>query len=62
MRSNFERRPETAQVRVLAFEDRGVTDFLGFVEQRAPGPESLDLEAFGPHAEAIDLVNTYAPY
>ena len=62
MRSNFENRPETAQVRVLAFADRGATDFLGFVEQRAPGAESIDLEAFGTHAAAIDLVNTYAPY
>jgi hypothetical protein len=62
MRSNFEGRPETAQVRVLAFEDRGATDFLGFVELRTPSAEPLDLVAFGPHAEAIDLVNTYAPY
>ena len=62
LRSNFEGRPETAQVRVLAFEDRGATDFLGFVEQRAPASSSLDLKAFGVHADAIDLVNTYAPY
>jgi len=62
MRASFESRPETAQVRVLAFEDRGATDFLGFVELRAPGAEALDLEAFGAHAAAIDLVNTYAPY
>ena len=62
MRSNFEGRAETVQVRVLAFEDRGATDFLGFVEQRAPSASSLDLKAFGAHADAIDLVNTYAPY
>jgi hypothetical protein len=62
MRSNFEGRPQTAQVRVLAFEDRGATDFLGFVEQRAPGADSIDVEAFGAHAEALDLGNTYAPY
>jgi hypothetical protein len=62
MRSNFEARPETVQVRVLAFDERGTTDFLGFVEQRAPSASSLDLNAFGPHAAAIDLVNTYAPY
>jgi len=47
---------------VLAFEERGMMDFLGFVEQRTPGAASLDLKAFGAHAEAIDLVNTYAPY
>ena len=62
MRANFESRPETAQVRVLVFEDRGATDFLGFVELRAPSPDSLDLQAFGAHAEAIDMDNTYAPY
>lgn len=62
MRSNFEGRPETAQIRVLAFEDRGATDFLGFVEQRAPSRDGLDLGAFGMHADAIDLINTYAPY
>ena len=62
MRSNFEGRPETLQVRALAFEDRGATDFLGFVEQRAPSAPSLVLNAFGVHADAIDLVNTYAPY
>jgi hypothetical protein len=62
MRGNFEGRPETAQVRVLAFEDRGTTDFLGMVEQHAPSAAALDLVAFGAHAGAIDLVNTYAPY
>jgi hypothetical protein len=62
MRVNFESRPETAQVRVLAFEDQGETDYLGFVEQRAPGADSIDVEAFGAHAQAIDLVNTYSPY
>jgi hypothetical protein len=62
MRATFEQRPETAQVRVLAFEDTGGTDFLGFVEQRAPSAGEIDPNVFGPHAAAIDLVNTYAPY
>ena len=62
MRSNFESRPETIQVRVLAFEEGGTTDFLGFVEQRAPSTSSLDVNAFGSHASAIDLVNSYVPY
>jgi hypothetical protein len=62
MRANFEERPETARLRVLAFENRGATDFLGLVEQRGPNPGSLDLQVFGVHADAIDLVNTYAPY
>ena len=62
MRANFENRPETARVRVFAYEDGGSTDFLGFVEQLAPGPASLDLKRFGEHAAAIDLANIYAPY
>ena len=60
MRSNFEGQPETVQVRVLAFEERGMTDFLG---SSAPGPTAfpLDLKAFGSHAAAMDLVEaTYA--
>lgn len=62
MRANFEKRAETAQMRVFAYEDGGTTDFLGFVEQRAPGLASLDLKPFGAHAAAIDLANIYAPY
>jgi len=62
MRLNFEGRGETVQVRVLVFEDRGAMDVLGFVEQRAPSASALDLKAFGAHADAIDLINTYAPY
>lgn len=62
MRINFEKRPQTARVRVLAYEDSGLTDFLGFVEQHAPDDTALDLGAFGDHARAIDLVNVYAPY
>jgi hypothetical protein len=62
MRANFERRPETSQVRVFAFEDRGNTDFIGFIEQRAPAAPALDLKPFGVHAAAIDLANVYVPY
>jgi hypothetical protein len=62
MRANFEKRPETAQVRVFAYEDSGGTDFIGFVEQRAPGQAALDLKPFGAQAAAIDLANSYAPY
>jgi hypothetical protein len=62
MRAMFEERPETAQVRVLAFEDGEGTDFLGFVEQRVPSESQIDPSVFGTRAAAIDLVNTYAPY
>ena len=62
MRANFESHRETAQVRVLAFEDGGTADYLGFVEQHAPSTRALDVKLFGTHAASIDLVNTYAPY
>jgi hypothetical protein len=62
MRTNFEKRPETVQMRVFAYEDRGSTDFIGVVEQRVPGLAALDLKPFGAHAAAIDLANIYAPY
>jgi hypothetical protein len=62
MRANFEKLPETIQVRVLANDTGSGVDYLGFVEARAPIVEKLDLGAFESTADAIDLVNTYAPY
>ena len=62
MRANFEARPETLQVRVLAYDTGAGVDFLGVVEARAPLGGALDLEAFGDCRNALDLVNTYTPY
>lgn len=62
VRTSFEDRPETLQVRVLAHEDGAGVDFLGFVEARAPLGERLDLETLGEVADALDLVNTYVSY
>lgn len=62
MRANFERLPETTQVRVFAYDTGEGVDFLGMAELRAPVARPLDLAAFGGHADALDLVNTYAPY
>jgi hypothetical protein len=62
MRANFESRPETLQVRVFAYDTGAGVDFLGFVEARAAMGETLSLEAFGDCRNALDLVNTYAPY
>ena len=61
MRAVFEDRPETLQARVLAFETAGGIDYLAFVESRAPMAGQLDLAPFGRHAEALDLINVYAP-
>ena len=62
MRANFEALPETIQVRVFAYDTGRGVDFLGMVEARAPIDAKLDLAAFGSHADALDLINTYAPY
>jgi hypothetical protein len=62
MRRNFDRRPETLQVRVFAHPHADGIDYLGMVESRAPSPQTLDLEPFGELADALDLVNTYAQY
>lgn len=58
VRRAFEERPETSQIRVLAY-DNGL---IGFIEARAPFAQPLDVRTLGAHASALDLVNTYAPY
>ncbi|MGH6913184.1 MAG: hypothetical protein ACREH3_05710 [Geminicoccales bacterium] len=62
MRASFEGRRETRRVRVFANDTGDGVDFLGFVEAQAPLGERLDLDALREVAEALDLVNTYAPY
>jgi len=62
LRANFEQRAETTQLRVFAYDTGKGVDFLGMAELRAPIDARLDLAAFGGHADALDLVNTYAPY
>jgi hypothetical protein len=62
MRGNFEGRPETIQARVFAHNTGAGVDFLGLVEARAPTSDHLLAGSFGECADALDLVNTYAPY
>lgn len=62
LRENFEGRPETIQLRVFSNETPAGTDFFGFVELRAPIGDQVDVGVFGPYADALDLINTYAPY
>jgi hypothetical protein len=62
LRANFEGRPETIQTRLLAYKTGSNVDYLALVEARAPLGDQLDLKAFGRHADAVDLVNIYAPY
>lgn len=63
MRRTFEDRPETAQVRVLR-HDAGAAgiDYLGLVEAQSPSAHKIDVKALAPHAAALDMFNTYAPY
>lgn len=62
MRANFEQLPQTIQVRVFADDTGSGIDFLGLVEARSSLGDTLNLEAFGEYAAALDLVNTYAAY
>ena len=61
--AGFASRPETIQARLLRHDaGGGAVDWLCLVEQRATGDGRLDAKAFGAHADALDLVNVYAPY
>ena len=63
VRAQYDDLPEVTQTRVLAFDaGHAGIDYLGFIEAKAPIAKPLDPKAFGTHADALDLVNTYAPY
>jgi hypothetical protein len=62
MRSNFEKRPETLQVRVFAQKAESGIDFLGMVEASNDTSTQFDPAAFGDCVQALDLVNSYAAY
>ena len=62
VRKAFETLPEVSQVRVLAHDTGAGVDYLGFIEAHAPITATLDLESFGAHVHALDMVNTYAAY
>jgi hypothetical protein len=61
LRANFERRASTLQLRVFAYHVGGKVDFIGFVSSAVPDSQDIDPKAFGEHARALDLFNTYAP-
>ena len=61
LRANFERRASTLQLRVFAYHVGGKVDFIGFVSSAVPDTLDIDPKAFGEHARALDLFNTYAP-
>jgi hypothetical protein len=61
LRKLYDRRPETAQIRVFRVPSPEPADYLGLVELRAPAGEP-DLALLGAAALHVDLVNTYVPY
>jgi len=63
VRASFEKRPETAQIRVFKSTYNNDSDYLALVEARVPFADSgIDLASFGVAGRRIDLVNHYAPY
>lgn len=63
MRANFDDQPETIQSRLLAHDaGKGGIDYLCLTELRGPLARRIDIRAFGPAADALDLSNSYAPY
>jgi hypothetical protein len=58
LHANFLNRPNTVQIRLLAGDSAA---HFALIESRLPfAPATLDLEAFGPVADRLDLINSYA--
>ena len=61
LRSMFEGRASTLQLRVFAYQVGGKVDFIGFVASSVPDAVDVDPRLLGGNARALDLLNTYAP-
>ena len=61
LRSMFEGRASTLQLRVFACQVGGKVDFIGFVASSVPEAVDVDPRLLGGNARALDLLNTYAP-
>ena len=60
---NYERRQETAQIRLFRSDYDNRIDYIGLVESRLPFAEpGIDLSLFGNAKNRIDLFNQYVPY
>ena len=60
---NYERRQETAQIRLFRSDYDNRIDYVALVESRLPFSEpSMDLSLFGNAGNRIDLFNQYVPY
>jgi hypothetical protein len=63
LRTIYEGRPETAQVRVFTSRQKDATDHIGLVELHAPySPPPEAVEALGAGVRHLDMVNSYTRY
>jgi hypothetical protein len=62
VRANYERRPETRQVRILRSNYSNQIDYIGWIEASAPFTSPPDVTLYGEAARYLDMVNEYAPY
>jgi hypothetical protein len=63
LRTMYEGRPETAQVRIFRCRQENATDYVGIVELHAPLPLAHGaVEACGEARRHIDLVSVYTCY
>jgi hypothetical protein len=63
LRTLFEARPDTAQVRLFEAAQTDGTDYLGLVELRgAASAAMVEAGAFGAAAGYLDMVNVYVAY
>ena len=60
--ANYEKRPETKQVRVLRSDYNNQIDYIGWIEASAPFTTPMDVTLFGDAAQYLDIVNEYSPY
>jgi hypothetical protein len=63
LRTLYEGRAETAQVRVFTSPQKDATDLIGLVELHAPySPPPGAVEVFGESIRHLDMVNSYTRY
>ena len=62
VRANYEKRPETKQVRVLRSDYNNQIDYIGWIEASAPFTSAADVTLYGEAQRYLDIVNEYTSY
>ena len=62
VRANYEKRPETRQIRVLRSDYNNQIDYIGWIEASAPFTSPPDVALYGEAQRFLDMVNEYTPY